>query len=398
MKFLRETASNSMQPALLPYGPKWKLLHRIQSPLLSKESVKTYRPAQEMESLQLLHNLLSDHSANPARYFHQFGTSLVFNLAFGKRMPAGDEQEVIDFAKLIERKVNHFRWMPFLVDAFPSLQYLPEFLQPWKKIARDLNKAEITLMTAIMEEALQRPGWTWTREVTTNKLGEDLPWDQYCYLLGELYTAGHITVTGSLNIFTALASQNPGQVRRAHKEIDSVIGDSRIPVFEDIERLPFVQAFANEVLRYRPLLPVGIPHSVSREDEYLGYRIPKDAFIIPHHWSMERDPDVHKDPTTFRPDRWIENPNLPLAAFGFGRRACPGEQMGRSSFGITVMRCLWAFDFIEAPEGASLTPRGQNIVALPGPSAVSLRVRSVAHRDTIERGWSLWKEQESQSG
>lgn len=48
--------------------------------------------------------------------------------------------------------------------------------------------------------------------------------------------------------------------------------------------------------------------------------------LLTNQWGLERDKEVHKDPEAFRPERWIENPDLPLAAFGFGRRKCPGNK------------------------------------------------------------------------
>jgi cytochrome P450 len=44
---------------------------------------------------------------------------------------------------------------------------------------------------------------------------------------------------------------------RAQKEIDAVTGGVRLPTFEDRPELPFVDAICKEVLRWRPVLPLG---------------------------------------------------------------------------------------------------------------------------------------------
>ena len=44
--------------------------------------------------------------------------------------------------------------------------------------------------------------------------------------------------------------KNPEVQRKAQEEIDSVVGNDRLPSFEDREQLPYVRAVCTEVLRY----------------------------------------------------------------------------------------------------------------------------------------------------
>jgi cytochrome P450 len=50
-------------------------------------------------------------------------------------------------------------------------------------------------------------------------------------------------------------SEHPEAMARAQKEIDSVIGNGRLPTFADRKDLPYVEALFNECLRYS----VGVP-------------------------------------------------------------------------------------------------------------------------------------------
>jgi cytochrome P450 len=43
----------------------------------------------------------------------------------------------------------------------------------------------------------------------------------------------------------------------AQEELDAVTGRERLPAFEDRPRLPFVDAICQEVLRWRPVAPLG---------------------------------------------------------------------------------------------------------------------------------------------
>jgi cytochrome P450 len=43
----------------------------------------------------------------------------------------------------------------------------------------------------------------------------------------------------------------------AQKELDAVTMRERLPTFEDRSRLPFVNAICKEILRWRPVVPMG---------------------------------------------------------------------------------------------------------------------------------------------
>ena len=58
------------------------------------------------------------------------------------------------------------------------------------------------------------------------------------------------------NFFLTMALY-PEVQRKAQAQIDMVIGQGRLPDFEDRERLPYVEATLQELFRWRPPLPVG---------------------------------------------------------------------------------------------------------------------------------------------
>ena len=49
----------------------------------------------------------------------------------------------------------------------------------------------------------------------------------------------------------------PDIQRKAQDELDVVTGRERLPTFEDRPQLPFVDAVCKEVLRWRPVAPLG---------------------------------------------------------------------------------------------------------------------------------------------
>ncbi|KAG6918155.1 hypothetical protein DXG01_016140 [Tephrocybe rancida] len=73
--------------------------------------------------------------------------------------------------------------------------------------------------------------------------------------------------------------------KKAQDEIDSIVGNKRLPDLSDRQNMPYLEAIYREVMRWRPVLPLGLSHVVSEDDIYNGYFIPKGLCIqkyIPH--------------------------------------------------------------------------------------------------------------------
>ena len=95
---------------------------------------------------------------------------------------------------------------------------------------------------------------------------------------------------------------NPECARKAQAEIDTVVGQTRLPSFEDEAALPYLKAMIKESMRlvnsfqfshfqftififtlvrkrWRPVAPTGIAHAVTQDDYYEGHYIPKGATV-----------------------------------------------------------------------------------------------------------------------
>lgn len=83
-----------------------------------------------------------------------------------------------------------------------------------------------------------------------------------------------------MSSFILAMSLSPQVQRKAQKELDVVVGPTRLPTTADLESLPFIQAILLEVLRWRPAAPLGVPRSALEDDEYGGYAIPAGTIVI----------------------------------------------------------------------------------------------------------------------
>ncbi|KZT58471.1 cytochrome P450 [Calocera cornea HHB12733] len=108
-----------------------------------------------------------------------------------------------------------------------------------------------------------------------------------------------------------------------------------------------------ETMRWKLVVPLGIPHLASEECEYNGYVSPKSTVFIDNVWSQTRDPELHSNPELFDPTRFLDgsgnlrpvntDTRADQLGFGHGRRVCPGRDFALNAMFIACAYMLWAF-------------------------------------------------------
>jgi len=167
-----------------------------------------------------------------------------------------------------------------------------------------------------------------------------------------MYATGADTILSSLLTFFLAMLHEPEVQKKAHEELNRVIGKDRLPNIGDREHLPYINAIVQETYRWEQVIPLGVPHRVTEDDVYNGYFIPKGTTMIANQWGIAHDENMYPDSMTFRPERFIgvpdakdggpRNPNT--IAFGWGRRICPGRFMAENSLFLHIAATLHCFN------------------------------------------------------
>ena len=121
--------------------------------------------------------------------------------------------------------------------------------------------------------------------------------------------------------------------KKAQKALDDVLGGQRLPEFTDSTCIPYISAIVHEILRWHPVVPTCVWHVSNQDDIYNGFVIPKGSVMIPNSWAVLHDETIFgADTNKFIPERFMTaDGTLKVgisdtdAAFGFGRRICPGR-------------------------------------------------------------------------
>ncbi|KAJ8077768.1 hypothetical protein PM082_002201 [Marasmius tenuissimus] len=390
-----------------PYGDRWKVRRKLFHHEFPVKDGKRHYSQQLKANRVLLKNLLD----NPQEYrehIHHMSGSLILFVTYGIDAQDRRNHHVVNADKAVVAFTTALSPGAFKVDLLPWLKYVPSWLpgagfkrkaREWRHAYDEMGREAYDFTLDAMRRGEAVPSFVSNLEtkLSTGKASWFKQKEVFDTAATMYETGSDTTFTGLLTFILAMTCF-PDYQKKAQAEIDSVIGQHWIPDFDDWDKarseLPYCEALMQEALRWEPLAPGGVMHTVEIEDEYRGYRIPKNASIIPNIWAIFHDEKMYPDPYTFKPDRWIKdgkiNPDVrdAMAAFGFGRRVCPGKHFALLTTFITITTVLAIFDIEKAvgEDGDVIEPSMEFVDTLqhrPAPFPCVIKPRSKAHEDVL---------------
>ena len=286
----QDVASAGRRQLFMAYGPRYRTVRKIAHNLLNITISTSYQPVQDLESKQLMSDLLHD----PAHFYdhnRRYSASVITTVTYGKRIATWDDP----LAKNIYAVMNNLQLFAtpgaWLVDSFPSISHLPQALfGRWRAFGEKCLKHDAAIYLGLWEGlkadvAAGKAKPCFCRdflESEPEKLGLDTL--QAAYQAGGLVEAGAETTSAYLNTMLSLLVRHPEVARRAQEELDRVVGRERMPGFGDEERLPYLRAVIKETMRTTPPNKIGIHHATSEDDWYEGMFVPKGSVVILNWW------------------------------------------------------------------------------------------------------------------
>ncbi|KAA1476618.1 cytochrome P450 [Dentipellis sp. KUC8613] len=342
---------------LMENNTSWRQARRAAHEALNKDVAHQYHPIQMTEGVLLAADVL----ASPKdwnEHFQRRAASLIMSMVYD-HPPITNQATGHPILEIINAIINRFLHAAkpgtYLVEFFPWMMYIPRCLAKWRTDAEEHCRKDTMYFESLVSDVKKRMVSGTIRDCFTTNLVENaslsrLTCEGTAWLAGTMYIAGSETSANVMAWFLLSMLLYPDAQNHAQKELDTVVGRSRIPTFADLNQLPYIQALVKEVLRWRSPSLFAAPHTTSSDDWYEGMFIPKGTSCLPNIWVLNNDPELFgPDATSFNPARYLDesgqlNTSIPVDhfSFGFGRRVCVGQHVANNSLFIDIAMLLWA--------------------------------------------------------
>ncbi|KAI3573496.1 cytochrome P450 [Fusarium oxysporum f. sp. albedinis] len=362
-----DIGSGGMRMTLMHSNPTWRLARKMTHHLLNVSATRRYIPYQELEDTKLVYDILIKPD-DFVGHIERATSSLTSSIVYGFRLPTHDDPRVGEIFDNFH-SISDITRKGGILDWYPFLRKLPDFLLETRRRARQHHKDELGLFLRywlnakdFMSRGILQP--CFCIGMAKMQEQEGLSDAQAAYIAGIIFddpTPRQIPSLEWCRHWHAIQKFSAG---RKKAKIDRVVGTKRLPRASDLQDLPYVQ----QILRWCPTTIVGgLAHSPTRDDYYQGYCIPKGSTIVNNVWAIQMDPSRYPDPEVFRPERWqarlhtakenMVGEKTDLLLFGAGRRICPGQHVGERSVFLATAHLLWSFNIEKA--------RGEDGVEIP---------------------------------
>ncbi|XP_061346432.1 cytochrome P450 93A2-like [Gastrolobium bilobum] len=387
-----------------PYGPYWKFMKKIcMSELLGGHTLSQLLPVRREETTRFLRLLLKKGNAGEAIEVGGELMTLANNIVSRMIMSQTcmeNEGEAEEVRKLVQDTTH-------LTGKFNVSDFIWFFknwdLQGFSKRLKEIRDRFDTMMERVIkeheEERRKRKELGGgdgqikdLLDILMDILEDEssdikLTIENLKAFILDIFMAG--TDTSALTTEWALAEliNHPYVMERARKEINAVIGNSRIVEESDLVNLPYLQAIVKETLRIHPTGPLIVRES-SESCTIWGYEIPSKTQLFINVWAIGRDPNHWENPLEFRPERFISEEgsgksqldvrgqHFHLIPFGSGRRGCPGTSLALQVVQTNLAAMIQCFewkvsggnDTVDMEEKPGLTlSRAHPLICVPVP-------------------------------
>jgi cytochrome P450/NADPH-cytochrome P450 reductase len=227
------------------------------------------------------------------------------------------------------------------------------------------------------------------------KTGEQLSEDSIIDNMITFLIAGHETTSGLLSFLWYYMLKSPEAYRKAQEEVDNVIGRRSIQ-YEDLSKLPYINAMLRETLRLQPTAPGFAVTPKAEGGEIIGgkYHVKKGENIFAALHCVHRDPAVYgSDAEEWKPERMLDEEfeKLPPGAwkpFGNGARGCIGRPFAWQEAQLVVATLLQYLNFHMDDSSYDLQIK----------ATLTIKPKDFNIRTSLREGWTATKIEQNLSG
>ncbi|KAH9476141.1 Cytochrome P450 monooxygenase COX2 [Psilocybe cubensis] len=269
LPMLIELMESDFNFAMQPYGQWWRRHRRLFNEHFHRKAIANYLPIQLHETRVLLQRLLFSPEGFMKHIELAFGATIM-TVAYGIKVKESGDPYLATGHESLNGLAAAGIPGSFLVDMIPSLKYIPSWFPGagfkkkaahWRKVNEDLAKVPFKhveqemekgdavpcLTTALIEGLPDKrdPSYAEARKIAEN-------------ISAVSYVGGADTTVSTVQAFIMAMVLYPEVQKKAHAELDAVLGGKRLPDFDDRPSLPYINAMVMESMRWNQVTPLGM--------------------------------------------------------------------------------------------------------------------------------------------
>src|SRR6218665_1882992 len=258
---------------------EWKKYHQTLLSILKEfgfgvKSMMESRIQTEIEFLTDYALKQNGESFNPGELARLSTTNIMMNIIFGRRRDYS-----LGMSEIAHQTMRNLANIDMALDVAPILRFLPFHRNNLREYVDSTNRIR-NILRIETEKSLEDGADDCFVRRYIECMGPDYDSEQLEFTLRGLVGAGTDTTTNAL-LWTLIALANNQDVQdRLRAEVDLVVPQDRLPSLNDQPKLPFVEATILEILRWRTLVPLALPHTTLSDTSAGEYFIPQETLVI----------------------------------------------------------------------------------------------------------------------
>ncbi|XP_046343155.2 steroid 17-alpha-hydroxylase/17,20 lyase-like [Haliotis rufescens] len=380
--------------AFTDYGATWQL-HRK----LALRALKYYMKGEKFQDtiVEVMEAVAAEMETETEpfdiyRYINLAIFNIISKICFDEKF-SSDNEEFLEFCKGLDtfsEEVGN----GFLEDVFPPIRLYPtakfrKFMKIqdsmlgfiYKRInvhketfSSDTQRDFTDAMLIAQKEAEAEENPELLAQITNTHLGQTV---------SDVFQAGVDTSRQTLHWTILYLAAHPEVQAKLHAEVDSVIGQRRVPMLSERHKLPYTEAVLYESMRMATVAPLSLPHSTTCDTTLGDYEIPKGTMVMANLFAIHHDPRHWKEPEVFNPERFLDDSGRfapkpeSWMPFSVGKRSCMAEALAKPELHLLLASFMRSFE-IRLPDGVTpdLEPQG-SFTCLPKRYKVVIKNRLV---------------------
>jgi cytochrome P450 len=276
-------------------------------------------------------------------------------------------EDGIRVRKLRNRLLTMFDVTDTLLLQEPPLRYVPRWHGIWRRFLLESEVVDKLILDLIHSNHAPEDSVLGFLFEAHNPDNTDFTIWQVRDTIMSLVLAGYETTAAQLAWAFQMIAHHP-----------TVLGE--LLSANDSDDDAYLTATIQETMRHRPVFLCAIPRVVQRDFEIAGTTFRPPAHLLGCLHLLHHDPQLHSNPQSFIPERFLDDPPTPHTwlPWGGGRKRCPGRHLAMFEMEAVLRAVLARWEIL--PAGREIeSARWRSVIVTPSRgSGIILRPRSSA--------------------